>query len=64
MIVNEPPPNPSVSQIAAAMIYFFLATMIWFPIGFLMATVNLKVTILIAVMAFVMNVCKMYLGVK
>lgn len=52
------------SQIVTSLIYLIFGTFIWIPILFLMASVNLKLTLIIAIMAFVVQTCKMYLGIK
>jgi uncharacterized membrane protein len=57
-------PEVTPSQIAASLIFVIVGTFIWVPIGFLMASVNLKLTLVIFLMAFVMQSCKMYLGIK
>lgn len=63
--MNEPELKPlTVSQYVALMIYLIISMAIWIPIGYLAASVNLNVTILIGIMLFIISVCKMYLGVK
>jgi len=52
------------SQIIASVIYLIFGTFIWIPIGFLMASVNLKLTLVIFFMSFIVQTCKMYLGIK
>lgn len=54
----------SVTQYVALMVYLFLSVFIWIPIGYLGFLINPQITILAFVMAFLINVCKMYLGVK
>lgn len=60
--MNEEP--VSVSKLVAGLIYVLLSIFIWFPIGYLCASVNLKLTVIIFLMALVKDTCKLYLGLK
>lgn len=54
----------TVTQYVALMVYLFLSVFIWIPIGYLGFLINPQITILAFSMGFIMNVCKLYLGVK
>lgn len=63
--MNEPELKPlTVSQYVALMMYLIISMVIWIPVVYLAASINVNVTILIGIMLFIMSVCKMYLGVK
>jgi hypothetical protein len=57
-------PQLTLTTYIAALFYIILSMTIWIPIGILMGTINPGLTIMIFVMYFIKEVCRIYLGIK
>lgn len=62
MIPDEP--KLTITTYFALLVYMLISVFIWFPVGLLCASVNLKLTVLIFGAYFVKEVCRIYLGIK
>jgi len=58
------PEEITVTKLVAALLFMIMSVFIWFPIAYIFGMINLKLTIIIALMAFIRETCKIYLGLR